>query len=44
MEDAIADLAVVFHWSPRDVEDMSLGELMEYRERARKRSEVKHGK
>lgn len=35
---ALASLGVVmrvFHWSPRDVEDMSLWELAEYAELAR---------
>jgi hypothetical protein len=35
----MADLAVVFHWAPRDMADMSLTELMEWRERARARVE-----
>ncbi len=35
----MADLAIVFHWSPRDMDSMSLDELMEWRERARLRHE-----
>ncbi|NYS80149.1 GpE family phage tail protein [Halomonas glaciei] len=37
----MADLAIVFHWSPADCEDFTLTELMEWRERARKRSTPK---
>lgn len=35
----MADLAIVFHWSPGDMADMSLPELMAWRERARQRCE-----
>lgn len=31
----MADVALVFHWTPADMEAMSLTELMEWRERAR---------
>lgn len=34
----MADIAVVFHWRPSDMADMTLTELMDWRERARKRS------
>ncbi|QPL45020.1 GpE family phage tail protein [Halomonas sp. A40-4] len=34
----MADLAIVFHWSTEDCAGFSLRELMEWRERARKRS------
>lgn len=34
----MADLAIVFHWGPADMDALSLTELMEWRERARKRS------
>lgn len=34
----MADLAAVFHWRPADMADMSLPELMAWRERARERS------
>jgi hypothetical protein len=33
----MADLAVAFHWRPADMADMSLTELMQWRERARRR-------
>jgi len=36
----MADLAVVFHWAPTDMDSLSLQELMEWRERARLRSVV----
>jgi len=36
----MADLAVVFHWAPTDMDSLSLQELMEWRERARLRSAV----
>jgi len=39
----MADIAIVFHWGPAEMESLSLTELMEWRERARKRAEVKHG-
>ncbi|HCP78014.1 MAG: phage tail protein [Pusillimonas sp.] len=35
----MADLAIVFHWTPSDMNDMSLAELMQWRERARQRVE-----
>lgn len=34
----MADLAMVFHWAPRDMNDLPLRELMQWRERARTRS------
>ncbi|MCP1508263.1 hypothetical protein J2Y83_004236 [Pseudomonas marginalis] len=34
----MADLAVVFHWTPADMDQLGLQELMEWRERARVRS------
>jgi len=34
----MADLAVVFHWAPADMDLLGLQELMEWRERARVRS------
>ena len=37
-EDAMADLAVVFHWAPADMDRLGLQELMDWRERARVRS------
>ncbi|WP_433589644.1 GpE family phage tail protein [Pseudomonas koreensis] len=36
----MADLAVVFHWAPADMNSLGLQELMEWRERARLRSAV----
>lgn len=33
----MADLAVVFHWAPADMDPLSLTELMQWRERARRR-------
>ncbi|MCM2131457.1 GpE family phage tail protein [Larsenimonas rhizosphaerae] len=41
----MADLAIVFHWTPADCADFSIRELMDWRERARKRSapEDAHG-
>lgn len=35
----MADLAIVFHWRPADMADMSLAELMEWRAQARSRHE-----
>ncbi|ROT46087.1 GpE family phage tail protein [Pusillimonas sp. NJUB218] len=35
----MADLAMVFHWAPDVMCGMSVPELMEWRERARKRSQ-----
>lgn len=34
----MADLAAVFHWTPDVMDKMSLRELMDWREEARKRS------
>jgi len=34
----MADLAVVFHWGPADMDLLTLTELMDWRERARVRS------
>lgn len=34
----MADIAMVFHWTPEAMSAMSLSELMEWRERARQRS------
>jgi hypothetical protein len=36
----MADLAVVFHWAPADMDALDLQELMDWRERARLRSVV----
>jgi hypothetical protein len=35
----MADLATVFHWAPRDMDDLSLAELMDWRERASLRTQ-----
>ncbi len=35
----MADLAMVFHWRPADMDPMSVGELMDWRERLRERYE-----
>lgn len=35
----MADLAIVFHWQPPAMNDMSLEELMSWREQARKRNQ-----
>lgn len=35
----MADLAIVFCWRPADMADMSLAELMDWREQARSRHE-----
>jgi len=35
----MADIAVVFGWTPRDMADFTLTELTEWRERARVRSQ-----
>ncbi|WP_420801086.1 GpE family phage tail protein [Phocoenobacter skyensis] len=40
VEDAIADIATVFHWQPNVFDEMYLDELMEWREQARKRTET----
>ena len=40
VEDAMADIAVVFHWPPQAMDGMDLQELMAWRERARQRSEA----
>ncbi len=35
----MADLALVFHWTPADMDGFSVSELMAWRERARVRYE-----
>lgn len=35
----MADLAIVFHWAPEAMDGLTLTELMEWRERARVRSQ-----
>lgn len=39
IDDAMADLAMVFHWGPTEMDPMPLEELMDWRERARRRVE-----
>ncbi|PZP26691.1 MULTISPECIES: GpE family phage tail protein [Pseudomonas] len=39
----MADLAMVFHWGPVEMNPLALSELMEWRERARTRWEKNHG-
>lgn len=36
----MADIALVFHWTPDAMADMDTEELMEWRERARERWET----
>nr|WP_084090452.1 GpE family phage tail protein [Andreprevotia lacus] len=40
VDDAYADIAVIFHWGPDVLDPMSLTELMHWRELARQRSGV----
>lgn len=35
----MADLALVFHWRPADMDPMTVAELMQWRELARERYE-----
>ncbi len=39
----MADLALVFHWAPRDMDGMSLTDLMDWREQARRRHQGDDG-
>ena len=39
----MADIAIAFHWGPAEMYPLSLTDLMDWRERARKRTEAKHG-
>ncbi|EIU1687333.1 GpE family phage tail protein [Pseudomonas aeruginosa] len=36
----MADLAIVFHWGPSELDPMPLSDLMAWREQARKRVET----
>ncbi|WP_413716164.1 GpE family phage tail protein [Sphingobium sp. B10D3B] len=38
IEDAMADLAITFHWSPAVMDEMSVSELLGWREHAARRS------
>ncbi|WP_336931193.1 GpE family phage tail protein [Acinetobacter tandoii] len=40
VDEVIANLAVIFHWTPKDCEDFEIEELMQWNERAKARSEV----
>ncbi|OSK22890.1 phage tail protein, P2 GpE family [Escherichia coli M056] len=37
VEDVIADIAFIFHWSPADLWAISLPELLDWRQRATER-------
>ncbi len=39
----MADLALVFHWGPAEMDPLSLPELMDWRERAIERWNKAHG-
>jgi len=39
-EDAMADIAIIFHWQPQAFEQMTFAELMTWREKARERNET----
>lgn len=39
----MADLAMVFHWTPADMDPLALSDLIEWRERARTRWEQSNG-
>ena len=36
----MADSAMIFHWQPQAFENMTITELMQWREKARERSET----
>lgn len=38
----MADIALVFHWPPQAMAEMSLEEIAAWRERARQRHEAAH--
>ena len=40
VDDVIANIAVVFHWTPADCADFSLDELMQWEQRAIKRTQT----
>ncbi len=40
MNDLVADIATIFHWSPAVTDEFSLTELLEWRHHALKRSGV----
>ncbi|HHF4723348.1 TPA: GpE family phage tail protein [Haemophilus influenzae] len=35
VEDAMADIAIIFHWQPQAFEQMTFSELMQWREKAK---------
>ncbi|PKE29349.1 GpE family phage tail protein [Rahnella sp. AA] len=41
MDDLMADIAVIFHWPPSEMDGMSLTDLMNWRSKALQRSGVK---
>jgi hypothetical protein len=43
VEDAMADIASVFHWPPDAMDAMSIEELAMWREKARERAEAQNG-
>ena len=40
VEDAMADIAIIFHCQPQAFEQMTFSELMQWREKARERNET----
>ncbi|WP_308464648.1 GpE family phage tail protein [Acinetobacter courvalinii] len=40
VDEVIANLAVIFGWTPKECEDFEIDELMRWNERAKARSEV----
>lgn len=38
----MADIAMVFHWSPADMADLDIEELSRWREKARERTEAQN--
>ncbi|MEO7467870.1 MAG: GpE family phage tail protein, partial [Sphingobium limneticum] len=46
VDDAMADIAIIFHWPPQSMADMDLSDLMQWRSHAAKRSKPsdKNGK
>ena len=43
VEDAMADIAIIFHWQPQAFEQMTFSELMQWREKARERNIIWRG-
>ncbi|BFO08391.1 hypothetical protein GGER_09010 [Serratia rubidaea] len=42
VDDLMADIAVIFHWPPSEMNGMGLGELIDRRQRALQRSGVEN--